>query len=111
MHRSAKFIGAGLGITFALAAVAAAEDDGDKNLGRAVAEAKCAECHAIEPGANSSPDAAAPPFSKFITSEKLSISEIEGWLTSSHKNMPAVTVPPEARANLVAYIKSLALTK
>lgn len=88
-----------------------ASEDGDKNLGRAFAEAKCADCHAIEPGAKSSPELKAPPFSQMMTSEKLTTEQIEGWLVSSHKNMPAVTVPQEARANLVAYIKSLALAK
>lgn len=118
MHRSnatqvlsiAKVLTIGT-ITALAASVAVADDEGDKNLGRAFAEAKCASCHAIEPGAKSSPEALAPPFAQMITSNKLSVAEIEGWLVSSHKHMPAVTVPPEARADLVAYIKSLAFTK
>ena len=105
-----KAVSIAIAITLS-ASAAIADNTGDKNLGRAFEEAKCAGCHAIEAGAKSSPEVLAPPFAQMITSNKLSVTEIEGWLVSSHKHMPAVTVPPEARADLVAYIKSLALTK
>jgi mono/diheme cytochrome c family protein len=110
LHRTKSAMGALL-ILAAFASAAEARTAGDKNLGRAVAEAKCANCHSIEPGAKSSPEFSAPPFAEMITQKQLTGDEIEGWLMSSHNKMPSLTIPPDGRANLVAYIKSLVLTK
>lgn len=82
---------------------------GDASAGRSYANASCAGCHGIEPGAARSINPKAPPFPTIAKSHRLTLAQIEGWLVSSHKNMPAVIVPSEKRADLIAYIKSLAL--
>ena len=89
----------------------AAEDvaHGSADAGHTYANAVCAPCHAIEAGQKSSPEVKAPPFSAMVTNVKLTSQDIEGWLTSSHKEMPDFSVPAGKRADLIAYIKSLAL--
>lgn len=82
---------------------------GNAEIGRNVADAVCSECHAIEPGGRISPDADAPPFARMMTSQHLTPSVLEGWLTSSHALMPDVVLPEQRRADLIAYIESLAL--
>ncbi|MCB1485570.1 MAG: hypothetical protein KDJ17_11835 [Hyphomicrobiaceae bacterium] len=93
------------------AAPVRAEDaiQGSADAGHSYANAVCSKCHAIEAGQKSSPEIKAPPFSTMVTNVKLTSQDIEGWLTSSHKEMPDVAVPADKRADLIAYIKSLAL--
>lgn len=84
---------------------------GSADTGRTFANAVCAECHAIEAGAKSSPNSKAPPFASLVSAAKLTAQDIEGWLVSSHKEMPDFAVPADKRADLIAYIKSLALKR
>lgn len=101
---------AGLGLAIQPApAVEATKSDGNAGLGQSYARAACAGCHGVEATATSSPNIKAPPFIKMAKSAKLTMSEIDGWLISSHPNMPAVRVAPERRADLIAYIQSLAV--
>ncbi|HMN38849.1 MAG TPA: hypothetical protein PKD49_14210 [Hyphomicrobium sp.] len=110
--------------TFRVAAIAAAvlmisalamplgaqqEAQGSAGAGHTYANAVCAQCHAIEAGQKSSPEVKAPPFSTMVRNAKLTPHGIDGWLVSSHKDMPDFSVPAEKRADLIAYIKSLAL--
>lgn len=106
------FQGLLLAAMLAIAAPAQADDSaGDVSAaaGRTFANAACAECHAIEAGAKSSPNIKAPPFATLVTHVKLTAKDIEGWLVSSHKDMPDFAVAADKRADLIVYIKSLAL--
>lgn len=108
--RATHFKIAALALAAGLATgTSAGADGGSAEAGRSYANAVCAECHSIEAGAKSSPNIAAPPFASFVTSQKLTAGAIDGWLTSSHRAMPDFAVPVEKRADLIAYIKSLAL--
>jgi mono/diheme cytochrome c family protein len=110
MHRSYT---AALSVIAALAAsvtpTLAEGEKGSADAGRVYANAACSNCHAIERGAKSSPEVNAPPFAVMINKVQLTPAQIEGWLTSSHANMPDLAVPPDKRADLVAYIESLVL--
>ena len=113
MTRFALYVAAAMaGLGLAIQPAPAAEDaksDGNAGLGRSYARAACAGCHGVEATATSSPNIKAPPFVKMAKSPKLTLSEIDGWLTSSHASMPAVKVAPERRADIIAYIQSLAV--
>lgn len=98
-----------IGILASAASARAESATGNAETGRVFANATCAECHAIEAGAKSSPNVKAPPFATFVKSAKLTPSAIEGWLTSSHAAMPDLAVPADKRADLIAYIESLAV--
>lgn len=86
-----------------------AKEDGNAGLGHSYARASCSGCHGVEQTATTSPNIKATPFVKIAKHPKLTLAEIDGWLVSSHQNMPTVKVPAERRADLIAYIKSLAL--
>lgn len=110
MHRSLNAALAALAALAACALPARAEQvKGDAAAGKVYANAACANCHGIEPGAKSSPEINAPPFAVMIDKVKLTPAQIEGWLTSSHANMPDLAVPADKRADLIAYIESLML--
>ncbi len=110
MHRSYQAVLATFAVLAALSPSAWAEGaKGDVAAGKAYANAACANCHSIEPGAKSSPEINAPPFAVMIEKVKLTPAQIEGWLTSSHANMPDLAVPADKRADLIAYIESLML--
>lgn len=110
MHRSQKTLLAALAALSAMMPPALAQGSkGDAAAGKAYANAACANCHSIEPGAKSSPEINAPPFAVMIDKVKLTPAQIEGWLTSSHANMPDLSVPADKRADLIAYIESLML--
>lgn len=90
-------------------AAAAVEPQGNPARGFAYAKKYCADCHSIEAGATSSLVIDAVPFAKIAKSSRLTVKDINGWLISSHRSMRNPAIPPENRADLVAYIKSLAL--
>jgi cytochrome c2 len=110
MHTSHKAVLVTLAMLAALSPSAwADESKGNAAAGKVYANAACANCHAIEPGAKSSPEIDAPPFAVMIDKVRLTPAQIEGWLTSSHANMPDLAVPADKRADLIAYIESLML--
>lgn len=86
-------------------------EKGNAEAGRVYANAACSNCHAIEPGAKSSPEVNAPPFAVMINKVQMTPAQIEGWLTSSHASMPDLAVPPDKRADLIAYIEGLVLKR
>lgn len=110
MHKSHKTLSGALAVLAVIIPPALAQSStGDAAAGKSYANAACANCHSIEPGAKTSPEINAPPFAVMIGKVKLTPAQIEGWLTSSHANMPDLSVPPDKRADLVAYIESLML--
>jgi cytochrome c2 len=101
--------GASLAMLTATAGAGDVTNQGSAGTGQTYARDVCAECHSVEPGAKSSPEVKAPPFAVIAKDHGLTVSDIEGWLVSSHRHMPDFSVPPGKRADLIAYIKSLAV--
>jgi len=52
--------------------------------GQAYAQASCSSCHAIRPGATSSPNPQAPPFVSIVNQEGLSRQTLNTWLRDAH---------------------------
>lgn len=102
----ASVIVAGLGLGPAAAQEPSA---GSAEAGQTYARNVCAECHSVEPGAKSSPEIKAPAFAVIAKGKLPTPAEIDGWLVSSHANMPDMAVPRERRADLIGYIRSLAV--
>lgn len=65
-----------------------AAEPGDQQLGRTFAIANCAECHAIRPGQNTSPNADAPSFTSVANSPGMTGRALAVWLETSHPSMP-----------------------
>lgn len=92
----------------ALAAPAWAQDAGvgDAAAGRALAEAWCAACHALD-GAETASDAA-PAFAGIAADPDLTPGQLRARIAVPHPPMPQLD-PTEAQlSDLVAYITSLA---
>ena len=92
-----------LSLSLAPVAVRAA-DDGNPDAGLAYAREVCSGCHAVEKGQTVSINIKAPPFDTIATSKLITSREIVGWLQSSHPDMPDLMVPPDKRADVVAYL-------
>ncbi|BCX17797.1 MAG: hypothetical protein KatS3mg117_1479 [Geminicoccaceae bacterium] len=82
---------------------------GDPASGKELASALCGRCHALGP-TGSSPMAEAPPFRTLherYPIESLAEGLAEGLVTG-HPAMPEARLEPEAIADLLAFIESLA---
>lgn len=101
-------LGSAAALAFASAA-AAAELAGDAVRGHAYAKAQCAQCHAIEPGATSSLVYNAAPFAALAASPQLTVKGINAWVMAAHQTKRKPAIPAANCADIVAYIKSLAL--
>ena len=90
------------------AAPAAAQDDELVAQGKALAEAKCARCHAIGPEGESQLPIA-PAFRTL--SERYPVADLEEALgegiVSGHPEMPEFVFEPDEVAALVAYLQSV----
>lgn len=95
----------------AAVAESAADTKGNAEAGKTYAEAKCAPCHALAKDAKVSPNVKAPPFSLVAQSKLVTSREIDIWLQTAHPDMPDLLVPASARADVIAFINSLAPAK
>ena len=76
--------------------------------GQAIAQDRCATCHAIG-REDASPDAEAPPFRGFRARAPLLFDdpEFRGRMTTGHPVMPDVNLSAEEIQDLTAYLRSL----
>lgn len=84
-----------------------AAEHGDAAAGQQLAQAQCAQCHAVGKGNTASPNQAAPPFSDIAASPGLTAMAVHVWLRSPHRNMPNIHLGDEDKDNVVAYLLSL----
>lgn len=80
---------------------------GNAGQGQVYARAHCAECHAVEPLGDLSPELNAPPFVHVANTPGMTERALAVWLQTSHPSMPDLIIPEDARDNLIAYIMSL----
>ena len=90
----------------AFASGAAAQTIGDPAAGRRLAEAWCAECHAIGPeivyGLKRAPD-----FAEVAKRPKTTALSLNVFLRSNHDNMPNLILKRDEADDIVAYILTL----
>lgn len=75
--------------------------------GRAVADASCAACHAVAPGAAVSPNAEAPTFQSFADRSDMTRTALAILLRTPHRSMPNFIVAEEDVDALAAWLESL----
>lgn len=110
IHRDCAAFLAGLGLAIAASgtALAGGLESDPVAEGRALAEARCAKCHAIGPE-GASPLPIAPPFRELherYPVESLAEAFAEG-IATGHPAMPPFQFEPDQIGNLIAYLKSL----
>jgi mono/diheme cytochrome c family protein len=93
------------------AAVAApqvqAQDLGDVQQGRALANQVCSECHAVGLGGGGSPNALAPRFEAVAATPGMTAMALNAFLHTSHRNMPNLLLTADQTNGIIAYILSL----
>jgi len=90
-----------------VASTAQAQTIGSQEHGHSLAQAQCAECHAIERGQDRSPNPAAPTFERLANISGMTSSALTVALRTSHRTMPNVIIDSNDTSDLVAYILSL----
>lgn len=90
-----------------LASPAAAQEIGDAALGRIFVQQVCAECHAVMPGDEDSPDPMATPLEAVARTPGMTATALFVHLQTSHPTMPNFVIEPEDSRNILAYVLSL----
>ncbi len=94
-----------LSVAMILGALAAPAWADDAEAGRALAEAWCTACHALD-GAETASDAA-PAFAGIAADPDLSPGQLRARIAAPHPPMPQLDPTEEQLSDLVAYISSL----
>jgi mono/diheme cytochrome c family protein len=93
--------------SFALTSASIAQESGNAKKGANLAQTVCAQCHAVGPGLNRSPNPMAPAFAGVAGWPGMTDRALRVWLQSSHPTMPTFVLSRTERNDLVAYILSL----
>jgi mono/diheme cytochrome c family protein len=80
---------------------------GDPAQGQKLAKQVCADCHAVEKGADSSPEPTAPTFEVVANSSGVSAIALSVFLRTPHATMPNLVLTDEEIEDVIAYITSL----
>ncbi|MCW5748984.1 MAG: c-type cytochrome [Alphaproteobacteria bacterium] len=86
---------------------AMAQQAGQPSRGRALAEARCTTCHAIDRGQMRSPHADAAPFAAIAATPGMTETALLAALRTSHRAMPNLILDDADTRNVIAYILSL----
>jgi mono/diheme cytochrome c family protein len=91
----------------ALAGEALAQNTGNAEIGLALAQRLCSECHAVQPQQPRSPNAFAPHFEYIANVPGMTSLALGSALQSSHKTMPNIVLDPSETTHIIRYIMSL----
>ncbi|MFM9848842.1 MAG: c-type cytochrome [Hyphomicrobiaceae bacterium] len=93
-------------LLFVLASTnARAQEPGNIQAGRRIAEVHCTQCHAL--GSGASPHLEAPSFVALANTPGMTGRALAVALQTSHETMPNFVLEREDRDNIVAYIMNL----
>jgi mono/diheme cytochrome c family protein len=85
-----------------------AQDQNPARRGQAVAERRCAGCHAVRAGEATSPSAAAASFARVAATPGMTELALQAMLQTSHRTMPNLILDADDMRDVIAYILSLA---
>jgi mono/diheme cytochrome c family protein len=80
---------------------------GNPQVGLALAQQVCSECHTIQKGQVRSPNLRAPTFVELATTPGMTTTALLVALTTPHAGMPMFIFTTEQKENVIAYILSL----
>jgi mono/diheme cytochrome c family protein len=84
-----------------------AQEFGDLQQGRALAQQVCAECHAVGAADARSPNAQAPRFEAVAATPGMTAAALNAFLHTSHRAMPNLVLTPDQTNGIITYILSL----
>ena len=85
----------------------AAQNTGEARRGLTVAQDVCADCHAIDRNASSSPNVLAPTFRQIVDTPGMTELALYAALRTPHPIMPNLLPDSADVNNVIAYIRSL----
>jgi mono/diheme cytochrome c family protein len=86
---------------------ASAQEVGQPEAGRALAQRICADCHAVLRGQARSPRAGAPTFEAIARVPRMTAAALTVALRTSHRTMPNIMLEQHELDDVVAYVLSL----
>jgi mono/diheme cytochrome c family protein len=86
---------------------ALAQDQNPVRRGLAVAERRCAGCHAVHAGESASPNTAAASFARVAATPGMTELALQAMLQTSHQAMPNLIIGVDDMRDVIAYILSL----
>ena len=110
IRRDSKSTGAaGLAVALllGLAAPALAQDVGDADSGRKIAQTWCVNCHVVAPGQTQGTSNGAPPFTAIAAQRDISPMALRAFLQTPHHRMPDLQLSRDQIDDVSAYIFSL----
>jgi cytochrome c2 len=84
-----------------------ARENGDAQRGLSYAKANCGECHAVLATEVVSPRRGVATFKAIADTPGMTGTALAVWLQTPHKSMPNLIIPPDDRADVIAYVLSL----
>jgi mono/diheme cytochrome c family protein len=90
------------------AASAQAQESGRPERGHAIAQERCASCHAIGRAQVNSPHRGAAPFAAVASAAGMTATALRASLETSHRTMPDLILEPDDMRDVIAYILGLA---
>lgn len=96
-------------VALALASVApaSAQDAGDADAGRKIAQTWCINCHVVAPGQTRGSSNGAPPFTAIAAEQAMTPMALSAFLQTPHHRMPDLQLSREQIDDVSAYIFSL----
>jgi len=104
------FVAAGVFILAALltgAGQVRAQDAGDVDAGRKIAQTWCINCHVVAPGQSQGTSNGAPPFTAIAAQRAISPLALRAFLQTPHYRMPDLQLSNDQIDDVSAYIFSL----
>jgi mono/diheme cytochrome c family protein len=86
---------------------AVAQEIGDIETGRHLAETWCSSCHLISPGAASGTSNGVPPFAAIARMKSTTVLSLRAFLQTPHARMPDLHLTRNEVDDLAGYILSL----
>jgi mono/diheme cytochrome c family protein len=84
-----------------------AQEIGDLQVGRTLAQQVCAQCHAVGTRDAASPNPLAPRFEAVAATPGMTATALNVFLHTSHRAMPNLILTEEQSNGVIAYILSL----
>jgi len=94
-------------MVFAAGHFAAAQELGEAGAGYDYASRICSGCHAVQRGANASPNEKAPPFEAIANTRGMSEMALRVWFQTPHPTMPNLGMSARQKDDVIAYILTL----
>ena len=97
----------GLAVVLAGVAPTMAQDTGDVDAGRQIAQTWCINCHVVAPGQSQGTSNGAPPFTAIAAKKEITPMSLRVFLQTPHYRMPDLQLSRAQIDDVSAYILSL----